>query len=324
LIAAGLSNRVLLATSPDYESRVQSWWAANNRLHPWCFVLPYNTQELSTAVQALANAGSGAGDWHIAVRSGGHSYAGSNSITNGITIDLSMMNSSSYNPVTKLASIEPGGKWKNVYADLLRTANVTVTGGRDGDVGVGGFLLGGGNSFYTARTGWGCDTVVNFEVVLANGTIVNANATENPDLWKALKGGSLNFGIVSRFDVEALPAVDLAYGQRVILGNYTDQVIDAMVNFTNAQETQADDALVSLWMHDQAISDEIVIVNLKANTRGNLNTTSFDAINNISALQDSWSHTSMATAANSSQLTSGTKYAPFALLPPNKLLLTTH
>jgi hypothetical protein len=47
-----------------------------------------------------------------------------------------------------------------------------------------------------------CDNVENFEVVLASGEIVNANARERPDLWFALKGGSNNFGVVTRFDMK--------------------------------------------------------------------------------------------------------------------------
>ena len=50
-----------------------------------------------------------------------------------------------------------------------------------------------------------CDNVLNYEVVLADGRIVNANAQENADLWLALKGGSSNFGIVTRFDMQTFP-----------------------------------------------------------------------------------------------------------------------
>ena len=56
-------------------------------------------------------------------------------------------------------------------------------------------------SFFAPRYGFACDNVVNFEVVLASGDIVDANARENPDLWFALKGGSNNFGVVTRFDL---------------------------------------------------------------------------------------------------------------------------
>jgi hypothetical protein len=50
--------------------------------------------------------------------------------------------------------------------------------------------------------GWSCDTVVAFEIVLADGSVVNASATENADLWLALKGSSFNFGIITQFTME--------------------------------------------------------------------------------------------------------------------------
>lgn len=64
----------------------------------------------------------------------------------------------------------------------------------------------GGNSFYAAEHGLACDNVVNFQVVLASAAIVDANSKTNPDLFKALKGGSNNFGIVTRFDMKTFPS----------------------------------------------------------------------------------------------------------------------
>lgn len=59
----------------------------------------------------------------------------------------------------------------------------------------------GGLSFFSPRYGLVCDNVENFEVVLASGKLVNANAREHSDLWFALRGGSNNFGVVTRFDL---------------------------------------------------------------------------------------------------------------------------
>jgi FAD/FMN-containing dehydrogenase len=61
-------------------------------------------------------------------------------------------------------------------------------------VGVGGLLLGGGLSFMSGEYGLPCDNIVNYEVVLSNGTIVNANSQSHVDLFWALKGGGNQFG----------------------------------------------------------------------------------------------------------------------------------
>jgi hypothetical protein len=83
----------------------------------------------------------------------------------------------------------------------------------------------GGLSFSARKRGWACDNVLGYEVVLGNGSIVSATATSNPDLWLALKGGSNNFGIVTRFDLKT-------FAQKGILGgvvgfNYSKTVLDA-------------------------------------------------------------------------------------------------
>lgn len=67
--------------------------------------------------------------------------------------------------------------------------------------GIADYILSGGLSYFSAATGFVCDNVVNFEVVLASGDIVQANAENNHDLFIALKGGSNNFGIVTKFDL---------------------------------------------------------------------------------------------------------------------------
>ncbi|KAI1086691.1 FAD binding domain-containing protein [Rostrohypoxylon terebratum] len=302
LKVAGLGDRLLFATDAGYESQIESWYSANGRMRPYCLVLPQNTNEVSTALKALVNSNDGAGDWHIAIRSGGHGWPGSNNIADGVTIDLTMMNSSSYDKQTNLAGIQPGGRWGNVYTDLHQYG-VTVTGGRDGDVGVGGFLLGGGNSFFSGRMGFGCDSVINFEVVLANGTIVNANNSTNPDLWRALKGGGSNFGIVTRFDMEAIPAKDIYYELRLLSNNYSDNVVDAVVGFADQNQSLADNALVTFYAYNTSVSNDIYIGLIHVNTQGNGNSsTTFDKLKTLPSMISATTVESMAKAAVGSQV----------------------
>ena len=110
------------------------------------------------------------------------------------------MNATTYNESDNIASIQPGSNWEMVYT-ALDTYNVTVAGGRADVVGVGGFLTGGGYSFYSGTTGWGCDNVYNFEVVLGNGSILNVKQEQHADLFQALKGSSGNLGFVTRVDM---------------------------------------------------------------------------------------------------------------------------
>lgn len=92
--------------------------------------------------------------------------------------------------------------------------------------------LQGGISYFSGRYGWGCDNVLNYEVILANGSIVNASVMSNPDLYFALRGGSgTNFGLVSRFDLMTFEQGPLWGGSRLYSMNYSDALIDAFGKF---------------------------------------------------------------------------------------------
>ncbi|KAL3291910.1 FAD binding domain-containing protein [Colletotrichum asianum] len=305
IIAAGLKDRLLLPADSAYEDQVNTWWAKNARQHPWCIVLPQSADEVSLTLTTLLDTGYGAGDWHIAVRSGGHGWQLNNNIDNGVTIDLTHMNSSVYDKEANLARVDTGGHWQYVYKDL-DDQGVVVVGGRDGNVGVGGFLLGGGTSFFSPARGFGADNVANYEVVLSNGTIVNANKSSNADLWKALKGGGPNFGIVTRFDLEAMPTRKLHYEVRFLPGNATDEVIDTLVEFADYDISMVDNALVTYLTYNSTQSTDVMIGTIFVNTAGEDNvTTAYDNLRNIPALLESNEKRTLAEAAAGSQVAGG-------------------
>lgn len=90
-------------------------------------------------------------------------WAGAANIDDGVTIDLSYMNSTTYHAENSTAAILPGARWESVYA-TLDALNVSSPGGRCNVPGVGGLVTGGGVSFFNARKGFVCDSVANFEV----------------------------------------------------------------------------------------------------------------------------------------------------------------
>lgn len=123
-------------------------------------------------------------------------------------------------------------------------------------------------------------------MVLADGSIVNANNETNSDLYKALKGGGGNFGIVTRFDMEALPYTDLYGGSVLWDTEYTDDVIDALTTFAALPESTADDAVIVLWVYNTAIGSDVVIASSLVNIQGVANSTSFAKFNPIPSLSD--------------------------------------
>lgn len=171
---------------------------------------------------------------------------------------------------------------------MLSPLGVTVAGGRAGTVGVGGFVTGGGNSFYSASHGMSCDTVQNFEVVLADGSVVNANANENTDLFQALKGGSANFGLITRFDMYAIEfpdAANPAIWGGILQYNLTarDDLLNAMVAFTNNVPSDLNTSSIMYWANIPAIGGMILNVALE-NTLGVENPPAVDLYLNVSGI----------------------------------------
>ncbi len=109
---------------------------------------------------------------------------------------------------------------------MLVQYDLTVVGGRLSTIGVPGLLLAGGINFYGNQYGFSCDLVVNHEVVLADGSIVNANSTSNSDLFWALKGGSSNFGIVTRSDLKTIPSKQVWAGVYEVNATYIPQLLE--------------------------------------------------------------------------------------------------
>jgi FAD/FMN-containing dehydrogenase len=100
----------------------------------------------------------------FAVKSGGHAtFAGASNIDGGMTIDLINLNKVDVSQDGTETSVGPGNTWYDVYSKL-EVLCLSVIGGRVSAIGVGGFTLGGGISFFSGRYGWGCDNVNTYEV----------------------------------------------------------------------------------------------------------------------------------------------------------------
>ena len=173
-------------------------------------------------------------------------FVGSNAIKDGVTIDLRSMQNTTLSDDNKTASVQPGAKWGDVYA-ALDPQGYAILGGRASDVGVAGLTLGGGNSFFAARYGFVADNVKNYEIVLGNGTLTNANAQENADLFKALKGGSGNLGLVTRFDCAAFKSGPLWGG--IASYNFTEikKFYQPIVDFTDNIANNPYGSLIVTW-----------------------------------------------------------------------------
>ncbi|KAH9995153.1 FAD-binding domain-containing protein [Xylariaceae sp. FL0662B] len=164
-------------------------------LSPACIFLPQSKEEVAAFVRTIQPF---VGDVQFAIRAAGRQpLPGCANVQDGITVDLRSLKGIDLRDGR--VRVAAGELWGSVY-EYLKPRGFGVTGGTSATCGIGGLATQGGLSFYSTREGFICDNVVNFEVVVASGEIINANAQENSDLWVALRGGGNNFGIVTRFD----------------------------------------------------------------------------------------------------------------------------
>ena len=194
--------------STAYEQIEASFFSiAESSLTPTCIVSPNTTSQVVEALTVLYGCNT-----DFAIKSNGHGPgAGLANIDGGITIDVTGLASVTLSADQKVVTAGSGANWFDVYA-ALDPYNLVAAGGRNGLVGVGGLTLGGGISYWGPQVGFTCDTVVNFELVLANGSLVDANATHNSDLFRALKGGTNNFGLLTSVSLNTISSGEIYAG----------------------------------------------------------------------------------------------------------------
>lgn len=225
-----------------YTAEQNAYWSTLcGSLKPACILHPNSAQQVSTIVGILNNSTDS-----FAIKSGGHNpnlhFA---SVAGGPLISTRRLNQISLEANSGTVRVGPGNRWQDV-AEKLDGTGWSVVGGRVGEVGVGGYLLGGGLSFMSQEYGWAVSSVLEMEVVLANGTIVIASATHNPDLFLVLKGGGNNFGIVTSFLLQAYRQGDV-YGGNLVFPRTQSmdaQLLQAVRDFT--QHNHDDKAAIIL------------------------------------------------------------------------------
>ena len=146
----------------------------------------------------------------LVVKGGGHSYQGTSNAADSLLIWTRHMNAITTHDAfvgagcegraepQPAVSIEPGAIWGHAYNEVAVKAGRYVQGGGCLTVGVAGLVLGGGFGSFSKAYGTAAASLLEAEIVTADGEVKIANACSNPDLFWALKGGGSGFGVVTR------------------------------------------------------------------------------------------------------------------------------
>lgn len=150
----------------------------------------------------------------LALRGGGHSAPGFGTCDGGLVVDFTNCRGVRVDPATSTARAEGGTTWAD-FNHATHAFGLATTGGIIGSTGVAGLTLGGGIGYLARKHGLSCDNLKSADVVTADGRFRHASATENEDLFWALRGGTGNFGAVTSLEFTLHP-VDVIYGGVII------------------------------------------------------------------------------------------------------------
>ena len=204
-----LRGRLLLAQDPGYEQARQVQNPVIDR-HPALIIQPTGVADVRTAVNFARLSG-----LLVAVKGGGHSFSGQSTCDGGLQIDLSAFRGVQVDPKARRARVAGGSLLGAVDHEAMAFGLVTPLG-TVSHTGAGGLTTGGGFGRLSRRFGLALDNVTAVDVVTADGNFRHASASENPDLYWAVRGGGGNFGIVTNFEFQLHPAERQVVGGSIV------------------------------------------------------------------------------------------------------------
>src|SRR4051812_15707273 len=187
--------QVLTPGEDGFAEAAKIWNGAHDARRPALIV------RCAGAVDVVAAVGfARSNDLPIAVRGGAHSVAGFSTCDGGVVIDMSELRYVRVDPVAKRAYVGAGATWADVDHET-QAYGLGTTGGLVSSTGVAGFPLGGGIGWTMRKFGLACDNLVGADIVTADGRVLHASETDQPDLLWGLRGGGGNFGVVTQFEL---------------------------------------------------------------------------------------------------------------------------
>jgi FAD/FMN-containing dehydrogenase len=200
-----LRGALLLPGDPGYDQARRVLNEAIDK-HPALVVQPSGAADVRAAVDFAREH-----ELLLAVKCGGHSYAGKSTCQGGLQIDLSRFRAARVDPLARRAYVAGGSLLGELDHEAMSLGLVT-TAGTVSHTGVGGLTLGAGFGRLARRHGLALDNVVGVDIVTADGRLLHASAEEHPDLFWGVRGGGGNFGVVTGFEFRLHPM------QREVIG----------------------------------------------------------------------------------------------------------
>lgn len=203
--AAGVRGGVVLPNDPDYSEECKVFNGMIHK-HPGMFVKCVDVADVISAVNFGRDQ-----DLLVAVRGGGHNAGGLGVCNDGLVIDLAGLKFVRVDTKDNTVRVG-GGNLRGEVDHATHAFGLAVPAGIISTTGVGGLTLGGGVGHLSRKFGLTIDSLLEADMVLADGSFVTVNANEHPDLFWAIRGGGGNFGVVTSFKFQGHPLKNVYAG----------------------------------------------------------------------------------------------------------------
>ena len=202
---SALRGQLILPTDTAYDT-ARRVYNGTIDCRPGMIVRPAGVADVITAVNFARSQ-----HRDLAIRGGGHSVAGFGTCNGGVVIDFSARKGIRVDPAKRTVRAEAGCTWGDLD-HATHAFGLATPGGVISTTGIAGLTLGGGFGHLSRRYGLSCDNLLSADIVTADGQFRTASATENPDLFWALRGGGGNFGVVTSLEYKLHPVSTVIAG----------------------------------------------------------------------------------------------------------------
>lgn len=196
--AASLRGELVTQEHPQYDTRRKIWNGMVDR-RPALIACCTGTADVITCVKFARQH-----NLLISIKSGGHNIAGSALVDGGLTIDLSAMKGITVDPEKRTAEVQSGALLGDVDHET-QCFGLAVPTGINSTTGIAGLALGGGYGWLSRAFGHTVDNILSIDIVTADGELLHLSDAQNSELFWAIRGGSGNFGVVTRFTFKLHP-----------------------------------------------------------------------------------------------------------------------
>ncbi len=204
-LSARMSGRVVTPSDPDWDATRQVFNLTTD-LRPAAVALAHDAGDVASAVDHARAHG-----LRVAPQTTGHNAAPLGRLDDTLLVDVRELQAVSIDPGAQRVRVGAGVRWEAVVPQLSEYGLAALHGSSP-DVGIAGYSLGGGMGWLARKHGLQANSVTALELVTADGRQARVDATHEPELFWALRGGNGNFGVVTAIEFDVYAVEDLYAG----------------------------------------------------------------------------------------------------------------